>query len=287
MSSWNFWDSVSYMRGHIEEVAMPPFHMVGNLYFVGSVNASVHVIDTGDGLILLDSGYQDTLFYTLNGIYKLGLSPYDIKYILLTHGHIDHFGAARAIRDMTGCKIIISRLDLDYVTGARNLSYAEELGMPLEEIAFFDPDILIDDGDTITLGNTSIDCVLTPGHTEGTMSFFYTMKYDGRDLVVGTHGGVGTNSMESAFLKKHNLPFSLRDDFRKGLHALKQRHVDIFVGNHAAHNHTAEKYIQLINGDKDAFIDADEWVQYLDSSERNLDIMIAEEAKQDKKGALL
>lgn len=276
----NYWDSVSYMRGHISEVAMPPFHMIGNLYFVGAVNASVHVLDTTDGLILIDSGYQDTLFYTLNGLYQLGLSPYDIKYVLLTHGHIDHFGAARALREMTGCKIILGRADLDYVTGKRDLSFAAELGMPLEEVAFFEPDILIDDGDVITLGNTSIECVHTPGHTEGTMSFFFGVEHHGKTLRVGTHGGTGVNSLEAAFLESHDLPFSLRDDFRAGLRALKHRHVDVFVGNHAGQSHTKQKYARLIAGDENAFVDPTEWAEYLDSCERNLDNMIAAEAAQ-------
>lgn len=276
----NFWDSVSYMRGHIREVAMTPFHMIGNLYFVGAVNASVHAIDTGEGLVLIDSGYQDTLFYTLNGLYRLGLSPYDIKYVLLTHGHIDHFGAARAIREMTGCKIVLGRRDLDYVTGKRDLSFATELGMPLAEVAFFEPDILIDDGDVITLGNTSIECVHTPGHTEGTMSFFFPVAHNGKRLTVGTHGGTGINSMEGAFLKKHGLPFSLREDFRAGLHALKRRRVDVFIGNHAGQSHTKQKYDRMMAGDKNAFVDPTEWAEYLDSCERNLDNMIAAEAAQ-------
>lgn len=273
----DYWDSVSYMRGHIGEVAMPPFRMIGDLYFVGAVNASVHLIDTGEGLILIDSGYQDTLFYTLNGIYRLGFSPYDIKYVLLTHGHIDHFGAARALRDMTGCKIMIGRRDLDYVTGARDLSFAAELGMPLEEVAFFEPDVLLEDGDVISLGNTSIECVHTPGHTEGTMSFFFPVLHHGKELAVGTHGGVGINSMEAAFLKRHGLPLSLRDDFRNGLHKLKNRRVDVFIGNHAGQSHTEEKYAQLIKGDENAFVDPAEWAGFLDSCEKNLDGLIAGE----------
>ena len=108
---------------------MTPFKVIGNLYFVGTIPASAHLIDTGDGLILLDSGYPETLYLVLQSIYELGFNPYDIKYILHSHGHIDHIGGTRALAELTGAKTVIGRLDLDYVTGDRDLTFARELDM--------------------------------------------------------------------------------------------------------------------------------------------------------------
>ena len=88
--------------------AFPSFKIFGNLYFVGTEPASTHVIDTGDGLIMLDTGYQHSLYLVLDGMYRLGLDPRELKYILLTHGHIDHLGAARALVELTGAKTAIS-----------------------------------------------------------------------------------------------------------------------------------------------------------------------------------
>ena len=65
-----------------------PFKIFGNLYFIGTEPASTHLIDTGDGLILLDTGYQHSMYLVLNNIWELGFSPYDIKYLIHTHGHI-------------------------------------------------------------------------------------------------------------------------------------------------------------------------------------------------------
>ena len=112
------------------------------------------------------------------------------------------------------------------------------------------------------------------------MSFFFGVEHHGKTLTVGTHGGTGVNSLEAAFLESHDLPFSLRDDFRAGLHALKRRQVDVFVGNHAGQSHTKQKYARLMAGDENAFVDPTEWAEYLDSCERNLDNMIAAEAAQ-------
>ena len=162
-----------------------PLKMIGNLYFVGTEPASVHIIDTGAGLIMLDSGYQQSLFLVIDNMYKVGLSPHDIKYIMLTHGHIDHFGGARALKELTGAKIVLGRADEDYATGKRDLSYAKELGMNFYET--FQPDILIDDGDEITLGNTTVRAVATPGHTEGAMSYFFDVEEDGKTYRAEVH----------------------------------------------------------------------------------------------------
>ena len=77
------------------ESQMKPFKIAENLYFVGTKRASSHLIDTGCGLILLDTGYPKDLYLILDGIYRLGFNPSDIKYILHSHGHIDHFGGTK------------------------------------------------------------------------------------------------------------------------------------------------------------------------------------------------
>jgi len=237
-----------------------PFRMWGNLYFVGTEPASVHIIDTGEGLIMLDSGYQQSLYLVIHNMHLLGLNPKDVKYILLTHGHIDHVGGARALKELTGAKIVLGRPDRDYVNGKLDLSYAKELNMEFNET--FEADILIDDKDVIELGNAKIKAVATPGHTEGAMSYFFDV-YDGERIMrAGLHGGMGINTLSDEFLNKYNLPLSLRDDFRRSMKRLNEEKVDIFLGNHMQHNDTLGKYERLINGEKDAFIDPDEWTAY-------------------------
>lgn len=73
-----------------------PFHIVGNVYFVGNTWCCSHLIDTGEGLILLDTPCLPELAYLLDGIWRLGFNPRDIKYILVSHAHMDHYGADRA-----------------------------------------------------------------------------------------------------------------------------------------------------------------------------------------------
>lgn len=266
------------------EKLFPPFRIFGNLYFVGTEPASVHVIDTGAGLLMLDTGYQHSLYLTLDSMYRLGLDPHDIKYILLTHGHIDHFGAARALKELTGAQLVLGWEDEKYATGELDLSYAKELGMEFNET--FRPDILLRDGDTISLGNTAVTAVATPGHTPGAMSYFFTVTDGTETYRAGLHGGMGINTLERGFLEKYDLPFTLREDFCNSMLRLNQEHVDIFLGNHMQHNHTGEKYQRLLQGDAKAFVNPEEWQPYNLWCIENLKTMIEKEqaATAQKKG---
>ena len=89
---------------NIKDEFITPARLIGNLYFVGIHHASTHIIDTGDGLILIDPGYEETFHIVLNNIWKVGLNPEDIKYIVLTHGHLDHTGAANKMLEITDAK---------------------------------------------------------------------------------------------------------------------------------------------------------------------------------------
>ena len=237
---------------HPWEGYMEPFRLWGNIYFVGTKPASTHIIDTGAGLIMIDSGYQHSLYLVLENMRKLGLDPTDIKYIVHTHGHIDHCGATQALVKMTGAKTFLGEPDKDYVNGVLDLSWAKELDLELEE---FEADVLVNDGDTITLGNTTLTAVATPGHTPGAMSYVFEAEQGGRKLTACIHGGAGLNTMKKSFLDKYNLPYSYRDDYLSSVERLKKLKVDIYLGNHVGQNKTLSKYQQLMEGDKDAFVD--------------------------------
>ncbi len=258
----------------------PPVNMFGNLYFVGTKPASTHVVDTGDGLMVFDTGYQHSLYVVIDNIYRMGLKVADIKYIFLTHGHIDHLGGARALRDLTGAKIALGEADRQYANGDLDLTYAKELGMTYKET--FEPDILLHDGDEITLGNTTVRAVATPGHTPGAMSFFFDVT-DGKDTFrAGLHGGMGINTMAKAFLDKYGLPYSVREDFVKAMHRLNEEKVDIFLGNHMQHNKTESKAKLLQEGNKYAYVDESEWKPYNLWCIDNLNAMIARENTENK-----
>ena len=246
-----------------------PFCIWGNIYFVGSTKVSVHIIKTDCGLVMIDTGYPEMSEQIKNSMKELGLNPADICAIFHSHGHIDHFGCTKEFKEISGAKTYISRIDNDIVNGTYDLSWAKELDR--EPLEFFDCDVLVEDGDCFTFGNTKIRCVLTPGHTSGVLSFF--IETDG--VVAAMHGGIGTNSMTVSFLDRYGLSHKCRDIFKEGLIKLSHEHVDLVLGNHPQQNKTQEKLEAVLKGE--SVLNPDEWSEFLKMAAKNLDNVIAKE----------
>lgn len=237
------------------EGKMEPFKIKGNVYFVGTFQASCHLIDTGEGLILIDPGYSSTLYLVVRSICRLGFQPEDIKYIINTHWHWDHTEATAALADLSGAKTLIGRYD--------------------EEQAkkYFTPDILIKDGDTLELGNTKISFMETPGHTKGTISFFLDTEEDGKIYRVGMFGGAGANTLVRGKFDYDEC----REGYRDSLHRLQKEKVDVFIGNHTWNNDTYEKGKLLLETGENTFADPELWHKFLSYCEERLDNVIAKE----------
>ena len=167
-----------YMRNYL--MAEEPFKIIGNLYFVGNTWCSSHLIDTGKGLILLDTPALPEFPYLLDSIYKLGFKPKDIRYIIVSHAHSDHYGAVKALVLMTGAKTFMGEIDAKVMKTNDVKQGDKKYSQQVRFNEIFEPDVLLKDGDTIELGNTKIRCVLTPGHTDGVMSHFWEAQEGGR-----------------------------------------------------------------------------------------------------------
>lgn len=234
---------------------MTPFRIFGGVYFVGTYQASCHIIDTGDGLIMIDPGYSNTLYMVVDSIYSLGFKPSDVKYIINTHWHGDHAEATADFAALSGAKTLIGRDD--------------------EEKAkkYFTADILIDDGDELTLGDTTIRFMHTPGHTKGTISFFFDVTEDGKTYRAGSFGGAGANT-----LVPENYDFeNPREAYFASLERLKKEKVELFLGNHTWNNGTYEKGELLLRTGENRFIDSEIWEKFLDACKERLERIIKKE----------
>lgn len=237
------------------EGKIEPFKIIGNVYYVGTFQASAHIVDTGKGLIFIDPGYSNTLYLIIDGIYKLGFKPTDIKYIINTHWHGDHTEATAALAELSGAKTLLGKEDLDKAS------------------KYFIPDILIKDGDTLTLGNTVVEFMETPGHTKGTISFFFNTIENGKTYRVGMFGGAGANTMVQG---KFDFD-GARETYRSSLHRLMKEKVDVFIGNHTWNNDTFNKAKVLRKTGKNEFIDSELWSIFLSFCEKRLDAVMQED----------
>lgn len=245
---------------HPWEGRIEPFRIIGNVYFVGTFQASCHIIDTGDGLILIDPGYSNTLYLVIDGIYKLGFKPSDIKYIVNTHWHGDHTEACAAIAELSGAKTLI---------GIRDFEKSKK---------YFEADVTIKDGDTLEVGDVKMNFLETPGHTAGTVSIFFDTVDNGNIYRVGMFGGAGANTLKQGCFEFDGC----RDAYRASLHRLMDERVDVFIGNHTWNNDTFNKARVLRESGKNEFVDPTLWQKFLTFCEERLDVVIASEKNNEK-----
>lgn len=247
-----------------EKYYVPPVKIVKDLYYVGDKMVCMHLIDTGDGLILIDGGYPTGRATLVNAIWASGHSPYDIKYLILTHEHYDHFGAADFFRTMYGCKIVSS------APAAEVLRDHPERAMIDSKYSYLEPcvpDLIVNEGDILELGHTKIRFLLTPGHGEGVLTFLFDMTDDdGTTYHCALFGGATTVTMYKKHLREYGIRFSIWDDFLHSLDRLHNEKVDIVLGNHPRQNSTLEKISRMREGGPNPWIDPAEWERFLDET---------------------
>lgn len=259
---------------HPSKYYMKPFRILGDLYYVGDTRVCVHLLDTHDGLILFDSGFPHTVHMLVQAIWEAGFDPHDIRYIIHSHGHYDHFGAANDFRELYGCKILLSAADAAMLRENPATSLLEHCPCPVAENPV--PDVELADGDVIRLGDVAIRCVLVPSHTPGTMAFFFDVKEGEKTYHVGYYGGVGFLSVYREFLAEYNQPLSIRDEFFTSLDKVYGEEVDVVLGNHPSQNKTLEKRAKMLenpNGEN-PFICPTEWRGFLNTIKEQLRIFI-------------
>ncbi|MBQ2957539.1 MAG: MBL fold metallo-hydrolase [Clostridia bacterium] len=251
-----------------------PFEMVQGVYYVGNKSVSSHLFDTGEGLLLLDTTYGETAYLLLNSIRKLGFDPMDIRWIVHTHAHIDHFGATRMLTEMTGCTTYMPAADLPFMKSA-DWTYCETLGIRYEPPydAYFETDVPVHPGDVFRFGNITMTAYAAPGHTPGTMAYVFELP---SGLRAAMHGGTGLNTLTSAYSRVHNLGTAWRDDYRNTLDRLSGLEVDVVLGNHPYQTNTFEKKEARTEG-RNPFVDSSEWGRFLSKCRAKFEKMLIDD----------
>lgn len=245
---------------HPWDYAVDPFQIVGGLYYVGNRDVSSYLINTGHGLILLDSTFPQTVYLLLDSIWRLGFDPADIHTIFHTHGHYDHCGGTRAIVELTGAMTAIGKDDAFILNERKELSWAPEYGMDFHES--FKIDLLLNDGETLTIGDTEIECVHTPGHTPGSMSFFFKVSDATENYTVGIYGSPGLNTLTDEYLAMYGLSHDARQKYMESIKKVKARTVDILLGSHPEYGDILGKRERMKVG-RNLFIDVKAWPNFL------------------------
>jgi metallo-beta-lactamase class B len=147
---------------------LAPFKVFDNLYYVGVGYVGSWLITTNQGLILIDTLEGAYKEHSIDAIEKLGFDPRTIKYVILTHYHLDHTAGAARIQELYAPRLAMGDADWDALTRAPNPNNER---LPRRDLA-------VKDGDTITLGSTTITLHVLGGHTPATLGVDFTV-YDG------------------------------------------------------------------------------------------------------------
>ena len=261
---------VDESRNQPWKVAIAPFRVAPRVYYVGNRWVGSFLVETSEGLALIDTAVMETLYLLLESIRKLGFDPSDIKKIFLTHAHMDHDGAARALKELTGAQIYLAREDDEW--RKRPEADMSDTGF---KIVPYDVDQFYHDDEPIVMGDVTIRTRLSAGHTPGTTSFFVEMKDEnGKPVVWGMHGGVGVNTMNTEYLNKVNLPLSLQEAFFKGCEEMKAIHVDICTPSHPSHSDMLDR-IPEDPMDYSPFVDEKKWPAFLEERAESLRKILA------------
>ena len=151
------------------QVFAEPFRIAGNFYFVGANDISAFLITTPAGHILLDGGYPRTPTLIMTSIRKLGFDIKDVKILINSETHYDHAGGLAELQKASGAQVYASESSAGVMeSGGDDPSNL----LPLRALVWMHitryPPIHVDhhikDGDTISLGGTTLTAHLTPGH---------------------------------------------------------------------------------------------------------------------------
>lgn len=209
---------------------VPATRVFDNLYSIGQNSVSAWAIDTAQGIIVIDAlnSPDEARDILVPNMQKLGLDPKRIKYVIITHGHGDHWGGAKFLQDTYGARVVASAADWGMMESP------SRGGGPFASLVPPRHDIEARDGDRVRLGDVSIQTYITPGHTPGTLSLIFPVYDKGVRHMAGLMGGTGGGSTAEA--ARQQIASLAR---WQGI--TKAAGVDVLVTNHPVHMAATEK----------------------------------------------
>ncbi len=237
-------------NGYVE-----PFQILDNIYYVGDKWVSAYLVDTTEGLVLIDTLDFPYSQWIPESLEKLGLANKEVKYIIITHGHSDHVGGAGYLQSKYGARVIITETDFR-LTRQQSLMQRGVSRYPLPKVEEF-----ASDNSHLVVGDTVFKLYITPGHTDGSLSVDFNLKHKGKTHRAFVVGGHSTNSRYPTQIEA--LIASLN---RIQSIASQKPIVDINLANHPHKNKLLENQkLQLQTATGNPFIDQNSFIGFLSS----------------------
>jgi metallo-beta-lactamase class B len=250
---------------------IPPFRVVGNIYYVGANEITSFLITSPRGHILLDGGFAETAPQIEANIEKLGFHLRDVKVLLNSQAHSDHAGGFAELKRATGARLLIAPGDAELVArgGHDDFAFGNTMVYPASK-----PDGTFKDGEEIRVGDAAMIAHITPGHTRGCTTWTTTVAEGGKSYDVTFLCSVSAPGYRLVNNTKYP---NIVDDYRESFRRLKALHTDIFLASHGSFFNLEQKRKAIAPGKPNPFIVPGEFAAFLARSE---DAFNAQLAKQ-------
>jgi metallo-beta-lactamase class B len=249
-----------------------PFHLIGNIYYVGTDGIAVYIVKTSQGLILMDTALPQSTGMIKENIAKLGFKLGDIKYILNSHAHFDHTGGFAEIKKETGAQLVAGERDRPLLEGGYYPGDEKNTDLAFPSVTV---DRAVKEGDKITLGDTTLTAHAMPGHSPGCTSWEMTVK-DGNedhDVLFFCSGTVALNRL----VGQPTYP-GIADDYRSTFAKAKaMTKVDVLLGPHPEVYGMQAKRAQMRDGAPNPFVKPGELTAYVTGLEQDFDKQLAKQ----------
>jgi metallo-beta-lactamase class B len=244
-----------------QETAFPPHKIIANIYYVGTRTLSSFLIVTPEGNILIDSTYERNVPVILKSVEQLGFKFSDTKILLGNHAHPDHMEGDALVKQLTGAKVEVMAED---VPALQNLKPGGK-EHPV--------DVVLHDGDTVSLGGTVLTAHLVAGHTRGCTTWTTTVKDHGKPLHVVFGCSLRATSVVTP---------AIAAEFDRTFPIVRAMPCDVPLGDHPAQIGMFEKYAKIKPGAPNPYIDKAACTHEADIEEAMYHAIVAEQQKTAK-----
>ena len=215
----------------------PGHRVIANLYAVGTYDLAVFLITSGDGHILINTGFEDSTPLIRKNIESLGFQLEDVKILLTMQAHGDHTEALAEIKGITGAEMWATAGDAPVLEdgGGSDAHFGGKVSFKPVKV-----DRIIKHGGVIELGETRLTVVETPGHTRGSVSYTMKVGEGGRDYDVVIANMASINPGKRLVVDP-TYP-GVAEDFAATFRRQKALPVDVWVAAHGSQYGLHDKY---------------------------------------------
>lgn len=251
-----------------------PFKIFSRVYYVGTENLSSILFDTGEGLVLIDSGMDQSADQIKSNIEQLGFKITDVKYLLNSHARLDQAGGFSKLKQWSGAKLVATAANAEMLENGAQRDFALGNQLPFPPVT---ADIIVQDGAQIKLGKLTFTAHETPGHLPGSTSWTTEIRHYLKNYTVVYADSLFTGGYY--LLNNKNYP-NIVTDIQKSFKTLDAIQADVFLANKADHFEMKQKLARLNTGDTKAFIDRDGLQKYVAKGKSDFEQQLKNQEEQ-------